>query len=311
MRRPLPHTAQVLLVWLSFVLVLFIASELIEFFFFRGSPKYVMKEFYLARDIIGTLGSGFFIIWYFLRTQSERWKERLKRERLTMISLFSSRMAHEIRNPLTSLSLNREILSQEASAQDTPKSEEAKNITENMSKDIERLSKITERYLYLSHPRTQKIEVFELHPLLEDFRQSIQEEARKQGIELRFDLSEDSLLSLKGNRRRFQEAFYQLIQNALDAMPTGGTLTFQTQVDKNTVHIVLADTGSGMAREVREHLFEPFFTTKPKGKGLGLCLAHQIFEEMRGTLSYNTRVERGTEFHMKFPLHYPPKLVRG
>jgi CheY-like chemotaxis protein len=109
-------------------------------------------------------------------------------------------------------------------------------------------------------------------------------------------------VSTRGLPGEIREALLNLVQNALDAMPTGGTLTVRTYVEGRDACVAVSDTGIGMTAEVREHAVEPFFTTKgSKGSGLGLAEVYGILRRHRGTVQIASEPGRGTEVVLRFP----------
>ena len=106
---------------------------------------------------------------------------------------------------------------------------------------------------------------------------------------------------IEADRTRVEQMFLNLLKNAREAMPHGGTITVQTRLNGNTYEIEFADTGHGMNETTRRSVFYPFYTTKPNGTGLGLMLTKTIAEEARGTVSCRSQLGSGTTFTLQFP----------
>jgi signal transduction histidine kinase len=127
--------------------------------------------------------------------------------------------------------------------------------------------------------------------------------------------------TIHGDYRQLEQAFMNLLLNALDALNGNGTLEVTSSVlpprkrarkTSSTlakVHVTIRDTGSGISSEQLSRLFEPFFTTKPNGTGLGLVITKQIVEQHGGSISVESNLGKGTAFHILLPLHDAPKSI--
>ena len=130
------------------------------------------------------------------------------------------------------------------------------------------------------------------------------QDSRRHGvaIEVETDLAE-GLPTVAGDPAELREAFTNLVLNAVDAMPRGGTLTLRTGAADGRVRVEVRDTGTGIPEHIREKIFDPFFTTKgPKGTGLGLSMAYGIFQRHNGRITVESEEGRGTTFHLAFPV---------
>jgi CheY-like chemotaxis protein len=137
------------------------------------------------------------------------------------------------------------------------------------------------------------------------------QESRRRGgeIEVETELAE-GLPPVAGDPAELREAFTNLVLNAVDAMPKGGTLTLRTGSTDGQVQVEVRDTGSGIPEHIREKIFDPFFTTKgPKGTGLGLSMAYGILQRHNGRITVESEEGRGTIFRMQFPASAPAPLV--
>jgi signal transduction histidine kinase len=105
---------------------------------------------------------------------------------------------------------------------------------------------------------------------------------------------------IKGDPEEIQEVFVNLIQNAIDAMPAGGTLTLRTYPEKNRVVAEISDTGKGIPEDIREKIFDPFFSTRHEGVGLGLSIAYRIIREHGGDIEVSSKPGDGTTFKILF-----------
>jgi CheY-like chemotaxis protein/anti-sigma regulatory factor (Ser/Thr protein kinase) len=152
-----------------------------------------------------------------------------------------------------------------------------------------------------------EMELLDIGSLLRDAveitRTRWQNEARAAGRSVDVVLNADEQFFTRGNASELREVFVNLIVNAVDAMPNGGTLTLCCRRDGDRLKLRFADTGLGMEEEVRERVFEPFYTTKGvHGTGLGLAVSYGIIERHYGTISVSSKPGEGTTFHIDLPV---------
>jgi signal transduction histidine kinase len=257
-------------------------------------------------------------------------QERLvQSERLATIGRMAAKVSHEVRNPLGSISLNTELLEDELQALPKDRRAEAANLVTAIRSQVDVLSAVTEEYLRFARLPKPKREATSLAPVIEDLAEFVRGELQGKGVYLSVDVpARLPLLHLDPGQIR--QALLNLIRNAAEAMPDGGTVTLRAAVmDRESegrrqeaggsrkdeavalpsadrlppsVVIEVEDTGPGIAAENRDRIFEPFFTTKDGGTGLGLAIARQIAVDHEGTLTCESPPEGGTIFRLRLPL---------
>jgi CheY-like chemotaxis protein/anti-sigma regulatory factor (Ser/Thr protein kinase) len=122
------------------------------------------------------------------------------------------------------------------------------------------------------------------------------------GVSVKIDKKFTDLPKISGNPSALREAFTNLVFNAVDAMPQGGTITFEAKTEPHVVRLEVSDTGSGMSEEVRRHCFDPFFSTKgTKGTGLGLAMVYGVIRRHEGTVDIKSEPGKGTTFIIRLP----------
>ena len=226
-----------------------------------------------------------------LRTLEER---LLQSERLATIGKFASQIAHEIRNPLSSISLNIELLEDELKGS----SEEARNLIRSVLKELDRLNEIVGEYLQFSRfpkPQLKRGQVDGvIHEVQRNFKlpASIRLETQlmPSSPEVWFD---DGLL---------RQVLENLVRNGAESIEGAGTIRLETDVIDRFLVIRVKDTGHGISPEIQSKLFQPFFTTKPQGTGLGLATSQQIIFEHNGHLMVESQPGKGTTFTTLLPL---------
>ncbi len=225
---------------------------------------------------------------------SEQQTDLLQSERLAAIGQLSAQVVHEIRNPLNSMSLNIDWLQEELSKE----SDEVRKTLTSISREILRLSGITESYLVQARLSTEETSRTPLNEVIQEIVAF--ERAERGNIDIDISLFPEELY-VRADRSRLKQAFLNIVKNAKEAMPKGGKLIVKTEQGNNISKVCFSDTGHGMSEQVKNQTFKPFFTTKEKGTGLGLSLTKTIVEEAHGTLSCISELGKGTTFTFQFP----------
>ena len=216
-------------------------------------------------------------------------EEQLRRsEKLSTLGEMAAVLAHEIRNPLGSIRGTAEILRDDFQP-GTPKYE----FIEIQIKETERLNHVVEDFLRLARPQAAEMRRCSLREELETIVTLTANEARQRGINLAFEQPTDEM-AVTGDGEKLRQAFLNIILNALQATPAGGSVTITAEHADNACEVRFSDTGPGIPAEVRERIFEPFFTTKPDGTGLGLAVTRKIIEAHGGTMIVESEEGNGT-----------------
>ena len=233
-------------------------------------------------------------------TEKVRSKEKLIRsERLIAIGRMTSHVTHEIRNPLSTISLNAELLSDEIADAGMADSE-AQYLLSEILNEVDRLTIVTEEYLAFARfptPRLQHEDLNEIMKRLIDFRH---EEFSQSNIQVETKFDKD-LPPASIDLNQIQLALVNLLQNARESMPDGGKMTVTTQVREGKILLSIKDSGVGIDEEDLNKIFNPFFSTKETGTGLGLPLTHQIIQAHGGELICKSQVQQGTTFDIALP----------
>jgi len=224
-------------------------------------------------------------------------EEQLRRnEQLSALGLLAAEVAHEIRNPLTVMKMLYHSLDLKFS-EDDPRAEDARVLGEKMN----HLDNIVERIVnFARNAEPQKAPV-NVHALLDDLALLTRHKLQHHRITLQRELAEN-LPELKADAAQLSQAFLNLILNATEAMPAGGTLSIKTSVKEGELTIIFADTGPGMTEEQRERAFTGMLsTTKEKGAGLGLTIVAKVAEAHGGRVEVKTREGKGTTITLRLP----------
>jgi len=250
-------------------------------------PGYVM----LIRDITQT------------RKMTE---EMIESERLSALTMLAAGVAHEIGNPLNSLTIHLQLLDRKlkkASPEIHAGLEEMVGIAQG---EIKRLDFIVKQFLSAIRPTTPELNLLDPNELLRESLRLLGPELEDRKITVRLTLAEAPRLPLDGNQMK--QAFYNLIKNAYQAMGTDGVLTVRSSVDEREVTISFSDTGEGISAEVMSNIFQPYFSTKRSGTGLGLLIVRRIIREHGGEIELQSEEGVGTTTTVHLPL--APRGVR-
>lgn len=209
-------------------------------------------------------------------------------ERLATVGKMAAHVTHEIRNPLSSIALNLELLEEEL----PQAAEEANNLLRAIRAEVERLSGLSEQYLSVARQRPQEKRPEKLSEIVEEACEFVRRELSQAGIELRLEVKSDAVLVV--DEAQIRQALLNLLRNAREAMPGGGVVYVRLQPSEDGLDLIMDDEGVGMPSATRERLFEPFFTTKQHGTGLGLAITRQIAEAHAGHIRVESREPRGT-----------------
>jgi two-component system sensor histidine kinase PilS (NtrC family) len=239
------------------------------------------------------------------RTRLKQMTERLKRaDRLAAIGELSARLAHEIRNPLASISGSVQLIAESDGIESKDK-----KLLGIVLRETDRLNGLVGDFLAYARPSQPVKEMVPLRTLLEDLSRLLKGDPRFDGITLVNDCPPG--LAIPADRGQMQQVFWNLMANAADAMPEGGAVEVSAALVNydhigitlgNVAKIEVRDHGVGMAGDDVNKVFEPFFTTKAGGSGLGLATVYRIIEAHGGSILVDSVASVGTTFTMLVPV---------
>ncbi len=225
-------------------------------------------------------------------------EEQLRRtERLSAIGRIAAHMAHEIKNPLASISVGIEFI-YSSLKDDDPKKKHLGVIL----KEIQRLDRLIKNLLSFARRPPLKRKKLNLKELIEEIVIFHNQEFKEKKIELKLDLPDKDVYAF-ADEDQIKEVFENLIRNAIEAMPDGGELKIKVgEKSGGVVSIMIEDTGPGIEPSELQHIFEPFYTTKKGGSGLGLSIVHRVIEDHGGRISVESEKGKGTRFIIDLPV---------
>lgn len=228
-------------------------------------------------------------------TEKKKSEEMLHRQdKLAAVGQLAAGVAHEIRNPLTSMKGYAEFLQMDE--QDPQRQE----FLEIILDEIDRVNHIVEEFMVLAKPKAVELEEKNIIPIVQNVVSMLKFEARKRNVELEFDADED-IVQIECDENRLKQVFLNFIKNGIEAMPDGGDLRVTTEIHNDNVLISIKDTGVGIPPETLKKIGEPFYTTKKNGNGLGLMVSFKIIESHNGKVYIESEQNKGTTFKILLP----------
>lgn len=233
-------------------------------------------------------------------------REVARAQRLSAIGQLAATVAHKIGTPLTALSGHIQLM-----AEDPQLGMESRRRLETVEAQIERTSRIIQDLLLYARKPELTLSPMDVNACLQECLLLLRPEMDRRRVVLASNLSPD-VDKVQADQQQLQEVFCNLIENAMDAMPDGGTLTVRTSrwhesttvLDGPAVAVEITDTGQGIPEEVREQIFQPFFTTKKAGRGtgLGLAIALDTIRAHGGQISVESEPAKGAHFMVILPV---------
>ncbi len=226
----------------------------------------------------------------------------------TEIARLAGALAHEIKNPLSTIRLNMELLAEDFEDAQTPAQRRALKRIGVMQRECQRLQDLLDDFLNFAKARRLNLQPTDLNQEIEETLEFFEPQAAAAGVEMVRYLDPD-LPRVLLDGESFRAALINLLLNAVQAMPDGGQIVVRTTVTGGAVALQLIDTGVGMDEHTAAHMFEAFFSTKPGGSGLGLPTTLNIIEAHGGRIQVQTDVGHGTQFTIELPV--PARLAKS
>jgi signal transduction histidine kinase len=233
--------------------------------------------------------------------QPESESDGCLRAQFTEIAQLAGGLAHEIRNPLSTMRLTLDLLAEEFH---DPKDQRERRVLqkiERLQRESQRLQDILEDFLRFVRVQELRLTPADVNAIVEDLRDFSEPTAVSQGVILRTYL-DDTLPPIPLDVDLFKQALLNLILNALLAMPDGGELIITTRREDDAVVLEAVDTGCGISEELQGKVFDAFFSTRPGGSGLGLPTARKIVQAHGGSIGLVSETGKGSKFTIRLPL---------
>jgi PAS domain S-box-containing protein len=225
-------------------------------------------------------------------------EQLLQSEKLAAMGRLTSQIAHELNNPLYGIMNTLELLKTEIA----PESKRRKVLEMALSETV-RLSDLLRKMLSFSKPDQAEKQAVDLNTVLDEILLLHEKQLQENDIKIKTTFAE-ALPQINASKDQLRQVFLNLVANARDAMPDGGTLSVTTASDAENVRIEIADSGTGIKQEHLKKIFDSFFTTKDsvKGVGLGLSVCYGFIKDHGGDIKVKSKVNSGTTFTITFPI---------
>ncbi len=248
------------------------------------------------------VGRGCMVVFTDISKIAELESDMTQMRRLASLGTMAATIAHEIRNPLTSIKTFAGMVAKKGDNQAF--FDKYKHI---VTPQIERIEKLADNLNQLESSTETSFRTINIRTLMRETLALLKAEEHHQTQDIQIEDGPDYFIdAIPG---QLTQIILNLLLNSLEAMPDQkGTIRIQLQSEDGKLHIHLIDTGSGIPEDIKERLFDPFFTTKSAGTGLGLAIVRKLVHELNGEIQIESEIGKGTTVHLKFPLAETPVL---
>jgi len=239
----------------------------------------------------------------------ERKKEAysLESERLRAVTLLAAGVAHEIGNPLNSLTIHLQLMRREMAALPEAGRKSMDDLLQVATQEVERLDGIIHQFLRAVRPVAPNLESAAPRKILEETVDFLRHEIADRNVLVEVE-SNDPLPAIRVDRAQIRQAFFNIIKNAMEAMSGGGVLRISLSSDDRRVAVAFQDSGSGIQPETISRIFDPYYTTKADGSGLGMMIVQRVIRDHGGEIDIRSEPGRGTCLTLFLPRE--DRLVR-
>ncbi|MEA1910481.1 MAG: ATP-binding protein [Spirochaetota bacterium] len=235
-------------------------------------------------------------------TERKKRDGRLRRaENLASLTTLAAGVAHEIKNPLGSISIHIQLMQKSLKKNKQLEENTSGKYLDILNEEVERLNNIIVDFLFAVRPMNPTMKKTDINKVLTDLIEFVKYELEEATVSIECEF-EENLPKLDIDVQYMKQAILNIIKNSVAAMPDGGVMYFKTVKDENFVHIYVCDTGTGISEENMSKIFEPYFTTKQFGSGLGLTVVYKIIKEHGGDIVLESVENQGTTFTINLPV---------
>ena len=233
-------------------------------------------------------------------------EEKIREAHIAALAQLTSGIAHEIKNPLNSLSIHAQLINKIVNHNNLtkPNMEKIKNSNKIILDEISRLSRIVDDFLTAVRPTVPTLTEVNVNEILDKVVAILSAEAKQRNILITKKYYQDMPNTLV-DEHQILNAFINILKNSIEAIEnTVGEITITTYVEKGSIKIEIADDGCGIPEENIKKIFEPYYTTKFYGTGLGLTIVYRVIKAHQGLIEINSKVDEGTKFIISIPIKH-------
>ena len=230
----------------------------------------------------------------------EERQAKIRTQRLAQLGTLLAGFAHEVRNPLSTIGLNLQLVLEDFREPETTRDKRTQKRLATVESEVRRLQKILEEFLGFARTPEPKLVPMPVNDRIQALVDFHEPELRDAGLSVRYYPGAD-VGTVPADWDHLQSAIVNLLRNAKEATPRGGQIMVSTTREGDAVLIRVIDTGAGIPPELQPRVFEPYFSTKKSGTGLGLPTVRRVAEEHGGSLTLQSEVGKGTQFTLRLP----------
>jgi two-component system, sporulation sensor kinase B len=260
----------------------------------KGMPIHV--ELWLSLMIIPIIGT--FIITYTINSVMRNFSLREKlvvSEKMEAISQLSASISHEVRNPHTSIRGFLQLLKEPEFSM-----EKKSEFIDIAISELDRAEHIISDYLTFAKPTITEVDFINMSDILKNILNIVSPLANMNNVEITTAFEEG--IMIKGDKSKLHQAILNIIKNSIEAMEQGGSLLIKSEVNEHHIIVTIQDSGIGMTKEQMRRIGEPYYSTKgSRGTGLGMMVTYSIIKAMKGKISVQSELKKGTTFKLTFP----------
>lgn len=264
-------------------------------------PEHRFLDFYIVPlRAVSAREKGAVVILRDVTRERESETRTIESERLQAITLLAAGVAHEIGNPLNSLTIHLQLLERELAQQSESDRQGMKELVDVARREVERLDQIITQFLRALRPSQPALERASLREILEQTLEFLRHEITDRDVIVEVEAPDD-LPSALVDRGQIKQACFNIVRNAIQAMSHGGVLRITLSSNDRFVILAFKDTGPGIPADDLGSIFEPYFTTKSEGTGLGLMIVQRIVRDHGGEIEVRSEPNAGTTFTLYLP----------
>ena len=276
-------------------------------------PQRRVLRLYLMPMYLSTVKSGinYLIVLTDITEEKETTEETIESEKISSIMLLAAGVAHEIGNPLNSLNIHLQLIQRKLEQLEVNK--ETKRIAKSIqvcSEEVNRLDGILNHFLGAIRNTPPDFQDVDLLMIIEEVVRLLEEALETNRIEINVEV-DSPLPIILADVNQLKQVLYNIIKNAMEAMPRGGVIKMKPRSDDEFVYVMIADTGKGIDQEDLAKIFQPYFTTKDSGHGLGMMVVNRIMRAHGAKIGIDSKRDKGTVVTLQFPQkHRRVRLLR-
>ena len=264
-------------------------------------PERRFLDFYIVPlSVVSAREKGAVLIFRDISRDREQEAQAIESERLNALTLLAAGVAHEIGNPLNSLNIHLQLIDRELEQLPEKDRQNLRELLEVSKKEVTRLDHIINQFLRAIRPSQPQFEKTSILEVLRDTIDFLKHEIKDRNVMLEIETSGE-LPMAQIDRNQIKQAFFNVIKNAVEAMPHGGSLKVVLSSTDRFIVIAFKDSGPGIDPKDLGHIFDAYHTTKSKGSGLGLMIVQRIVREHGGLIEVHSEPQRGTTFTLFLP----------